>query len=512
MKLKTFFFACLLSCIAASAQDEVVYHVFQRSFFDSNNDGTGDLKGINQKLDYLQDLGVTTILLTPLYASDFYHNYFAYDFEKIDPEYGNMSDYAALVREAHKRNMKIYQDVEMQYVAGEHPWFKDSFGNPKSKYSNYLVYLDTENKQPWWFWNFPEFTMYTGEKRKIITVNMAAQAVKDYTFKVLKFWVDPDKNGKFDDGVDGFRLDHMMDNLDSANRLTNLFADFWTPMLSNLRKINPNLKIVAEQANWGNFGHDYLTKGNVDYVFAFRLKFAINSFDKKQIEKAADSTFHFNPSGKNQFVFLENHDTKRFASEKDMTVEKEKAAIGIQLLIGGIPSIYYGQEIGMKGEQKQMGITDGNDIPVREAFDWYASGEGTGMANWYKNTGPWWDQRNQKPNDGISLEEETKNDQSLFHFYKELLALRKHHPGLQTGDYAAAANNNDSVFSFLRTNGNEKYLVLVNLSAQSQNAAVNIGNEKAKILHLYGNAEFKANKGIVEAALFPYSVLVFKIN
>ncbi len=500
----------LIGSSQAFAQEEVFYHVFQRSFFDSNNDGNGDLVGINERLDYLQDLGVTTILLTPLYVSDFYHNYFANDFENIDPSYGTMSEYIALVKEVHRRKMKIYQDVEMQYVSGKHPWFTDSYQNPKSEYGKYLVYSDVENKKPVWFLNVPEFTTYDNAKHQIIVVNMNSQQVKEYTLNLLKFWADPNKDGKFDDGVDGFRLDHMMDDLDNAKILDNLFQDFWTPLLNNLKKVNPKLKIVAEQADWGSVGHDYFEKAAVDYVFAFRLKFAINSFNKKEIETAADSTFNYNPADKNQLIFLENHDTKRFASEKDMTLAKLKAAAGIQLLIGGIPSLYYGQEIGMKGEQKQFGMTDGNDIPVREAFDWYASGEGTGIAQWYKNTGKWWDDRTEKPNDHISLEEQKSDENSLFNFYRDLLSLRKMHPALINGIYKIAENENPQVLSFFRTGNREKFVVVVNLSDLHQQFSLkNLGTEAQSV---YGNADIAIKNKIFSSRLSPFQVAVFKVD
>ena len=500
----------LFVSLATSAQDEVFYHVFQRSFFDSNDDGHGDLKGINLKLDYLQELGINTILLTPLYASDFYHNYFAYDFEKIDPKYGSMDDYQMLVREVHRRGMKIYQDVEMQYVAGNHPWFTDSYNNPKSKYAKYPYYFDAENKQPWWFWGITDFTMYNGEHKQIITVNLNNPEVKEYTLNVLKFWVDPNKDGKFDDGVDGFRLDHMMDNLDSANKLTNLFEGFWTPLLKNLKSVNPKLKIVAEQANWFAWPNEYFSKGNVDYTFAFKLKYAIGTFKKDLIEKYADSTFTLTPKGKNQLVFIENHDTSRFASEKGMTGMKSQAAVAIQLLIGGLPSLYYGQEIGMKGEQRHMGNTDGNDIPIREAFDWYASGEGKGMANWYKDTGEWWTKRNQQPNDGISLEEEKKDPNSLWNFYREILKIRKMHPALQVGKYQPATNANASVFSFFRVSGKEKYLIAVNLSENIQQFTFPLAGKK--FVPLYGRADYETGKRNLEAAIGSYETVIFKVE
>src|SRR3569623_2148032 len=134
MRTKLILLLCLLASMSVTAQkkkktepaeplpvkDEIIYHIIQRCFYDSNGDKHGDLKVIIQKLDYLQDLGVTAILLTPLYDSPFYHNYFAIDFKKIDPWYGTMQNYLALVKDLHSRGMKIYMDMETQYVTEDH--------------------------------------------------------------------------------------------------------------------------------------------------------------------------------------------------------------------------------------------------------------------------------------------------------------------------------------------------------------------------------------------------------
>jgi glycosidase len=125
---------------SATNKGEIIYHVCQRSFYDSNGDLNGDLNGLRQKLDYLQDLGITSILLLPLYEADCYHNYFANDFEKIDPEFGTMEDYIELVKDIHKRGMKIYVDMETQYVTSKHLWWKDAVGNLNSKYSDYIFF------------------------------------------------------------------------------------------------------------------------------------------------------------------------------------------------------------------------------------------------------------------------------------------------------------------------------------------------------------------------------------
>src|SRR5258705_10680390 len=111
---------------SSATKNEVVYHVFVRSFYDSNGDGIGDLNGLGMKLDYLEELGITSILLLPIYQSDYYHNYFAGDFYAIDPEYGTMADYLRLVKEIHRRGMKLYLDKEKQYVTDDHPLVEES--------------------------------------------------------------------------------------------------------------------------------------------------------------------------------------------------------------------------------------------------------------------------------------------------------------------------------------------------------------------------------------------------
>ncbi|MFP9113470.1 alpha-amylase family glycosyl hydrolase [Flavobacterium sp. RHBU_3] len=496
--------------IAQRQQQEVIYHVFQRSFFDSNADGKGDLEGIRQKLDYLQKTGVTSILLTPLYTSDFYHSYFAEDFEHIDPAYGSLKEYRTLVQEVHRRAMKIYQDVEMQYVTADHPWFKESYKNPASKYSPYIFYLDKKNEKPWYFMGVPEFTTYDNQKQQLVVVNMKSQQVKDYTLKMLKYWADPDGDGNFNDGVDGFRLDHAMDNLDNAGRLTNLFKDFWAPILASLRKQNPKLIFVAEQANWASYGYEYLNKATVDRVFAFRLWAAVSKFDKNEIIKAADSTFNYLPKGKEQVVFIENHDTKRFATTVGGNISKEKVGAALNVLLGGVTAIYYGQEIGMQGEQGK-GATDGNDIPLREAFDWYKSSEGAGVANWYKNTGSWWDNRNAKPDDGISVEEQQADPNSLYNYYKELLRIRRMEEAFSDTKFTNVPNANPNVLTFIKKGSRRPVLVMINLGGNEE--AVTIDDPKLNLsaTKVILGDDFKFPMGGTTVIIKPYGVQAWRL-
>ncbi len=521
MKIKIFTVLAGLLCMLLSApaicrphdknssNDEIIYHIFQRSFFDSNGDNHGDLNGIRQKLDYLQELGVTSVLCTPLYESIYYHNYFAIDFQKIDPRYGTLQDYLALIKELHKRGMKFYMDMETQYVTEDSKWWKEAFGNPKSDYSDYIMWDDKENKKPSTIvYNLTELKGYDGVTHKITTANLNSEKSKEYNYQLFSYWLDPNKDGKFDDGVDGFRLDHMMDNLDNKGTLPHLFDTFWNPLLSKLRAINPKIKIVAEQADWFSLGYNYLEKGGVDRVFGLRLAFAIRLFRKDLLMNNADSTLAMLPPGKQQVVFIENHDVPRFASEVKSNMAKLKAGCALNLLIGGIPSIYYGQELGMTGVTAKFGGTDANEIPERQAFDWYASAQGKGMAYWYKQTGEHKDQFNDtKPNDGISLEEERKDPNSLFNYYKAMIRLRKSSSAITRGAYKTLINNNDQVFSFIRRDGSKAVIIVVNLSDKAQTASVDaavVAGKKAG--SFIGTGEAKVADGKMSVDLGAYEV------
>lgn len=485
---------------------EVIYHVCQRSFYDSNGDLNGDLKGLRQKLDYLQNLGITSLMLLPLYDADCYHNYFANDFEKIDPEFGTMQDFIDLVKDVHKRGMKIYIDMETQYVASEHIWWKEAVGNLDSKYSDYILFEDAEHKIPaTMIFDLRELKSYDGKVIKVTTVNLKSKKVLDYNIKLFSSFLDPNKDDKFDDGVDGFRLDHAMDHLDGKPTLTNLFTTFWKPLIDEIKKVNPKIKIVAEQADWNDYGFDYFEKATVDRMFGFGLKQAILSFNKQQLINKADTLLCKTPKGKEQLIFIENHDLDRFASiEKN--IEKQKVAAALMLLIGGVPSIYYGQEIGMQGKVYSYGNTDGNDIGRREAFDWYKSGEGKGMAFWYKNTGDWWTKSNLKPNDGISLEEQMLDSNSLYNFYKKIIKLKQSNPALANGSYENVENNNNNVFSFYRKDKLNTVLIAVNLS--NENQMINFNEDYKTKINLLDNTK-KPQKNV---EFKPYEFIVWKVK
>lgn len=448
----------------AQLEDEAFYQIFTRSMRDSNGDGEGDLKGIEQSLPYLQRLGITSILLTPLYPSDFYHNYFASSFEGVDPKFGTMGDFRNLLAAIHRRRMKLYLDEEFQYVAYDHPWFKSAFGNPSSPDSDLLIFNGPNNTKPeagpFGITIAPRFP---GAETGITTVNMKSPRFRAWATNYLLRWVDPNGDGDFKDGVDGFRLDHMMDDLDNKHILTNLFDSFWKPVFTKLRATNPKLHFIAEQWDWGD-GGDFLRRGGVDAAFAFPLVTAIRSFDKAKIVAAINRLEQAIPPGKTELVFVENHDMQRIASDPGISPEKLRTAATLVTLIKGTPLIYYGQELGMRGAPRPEYQSDEKDIGDREAFEWSSRTEAPGQANWYRSSKSYWTRRFARDDDGVSVAEEDGDPHSLLNLYRKLLALRHAHRAI-TGGEQRLLDSPKNILAIERFSGRERLLIIANLSA-----------------------------------------------
>ena len=501
----------------ASGNAEIIYHVFQRSFYDSNGDKHGDLNGLREKLDYMQHLGVTSILLTPLYQSVYYHNYFTEDFETIDPRYGTKLDYFNLVDDIHARGMKLYIDMEIQYITEDHEWYKDSFGKPSSKYSDHILYYDTDNKVPSTIiFDTNGLLGYDNVYKHITTVNLLNKDVQEYMRKLFVQWIDPEGNGSFKHGADGFRLDHMMDKLDNKPQLNNLFAAFWKPLITALKQINPALIFIAEQTDWGSYGLDYINGVNADRVFAFPLREAILTFSKEMITATAEKSFQLTGNLLQQIVFIENHDTHRFATMVNNDAGKLRVGASINLLLGGTPAVYYGQEIGMQGGGGfgKYGNSDGNDIPRREAFKWHKQVNGKGMALWYENSGPWWNDSLLRNADGVSVEEQLGDEKSLWHYYKELIWLRKQHSVLSNGIYKTLKNDSANVLSFLRIENDVIIMIAVNLGPNKETVFIQmeefLKKRKRTFKLLFGNMNVKSVSHGYYVEALPYATCVWE--
>ncbi len=494
-----------------AATDEVFYQIFLRSFRDSDGDRVGDLRGIEQSLGYLKRLGITSILITPICPSPFYHNYFCTSFETVEPAYGGEGAWRSLVRAVHARGMKLYLDVEDQYVAEGHPWWAESQGNPASKYSRYLIYHGPGNTQPATaVFEITGAPAYDGRQVGITTVNLPEPAVREYFQRLFLGFVDPSGDGRLDEGVDGFRLDHMMDDLDGKPELKSLFADFWAPIFARLRAANPRVRFIAEQGDWG-WGDDWLTRGGADLVFAFPLQRAIATLNRDSIAAAIEGTRARTPAGKGQLVFIENHDVMRFASRVGGDPRKERIGAALAILLEGTPLIYYGQEIGMKGKQATSWGWGWNDIPVREAFRWTAREEDPGSAIWYQGSGAWWTDRFNRDGDGVSVAQEQDDPGSLLSFYRRLLALRRAHPELREGDERVLAADRPDVLAVLRSTPTRASVLLVNLGDRPRVVTLDPGQlppslARRPLTDLLSGAALPSTGGRLSIALEPFGL------
>ena len=450
----------------AGLDDEVFYQIFTRSMRDSNGDRQGDLKGIEQSLPYLHRLGVTSILLTPIQHSPFYHNYFPDRPGGIDPAYGTMADFRSLARAVHALGMKLYLDEEFQYVTYDHPWFKSALGNPASPYSGLFFFHGPNNTKPESaVFGITVVPAFPGIDVGITTVNMIAPQFKKWAANYLLRWIDPNGDGNFSDGVDGFRLDHMMDDLDNKHIDTNLFDGFWKPIFARLKQTNPKLQFIAEQWDWG-YGGDYLRRAGVNAVFDFPLAGAIRTFDKAKIVDAIQKTAGAIQPAKHELIFIENHDMPRTASDPGMTLEKLRTAATLSIALQGTPLIYYGQELGMRGKARDEYKSDEKDIGNREAFKWSARTEAPGQANWYKGPKTYWTQRFAKDDDGISVAEENGDPSSLLNHYRRLLKIRTANPPLRSGDQRILQSAG-GILAIERSSRGEHLLIVANLSDHS---------------------------------------------
>lgn len=463
MKILLIITVCLLCITTSFAQREVLYNVDLAKFADSDGDGHGDLKGLRQKLNDLQYLGITTLVISPVYESDAYGAAIG-ELEKINPKYGNFKEYRDLIQEVHNRKMKLYQTINLQYVNSANLWFKDSFKNIKSVYSDYVYYTDSKNEKP-----------VNGTEATVV-VNLKNAKVADYYKKALKYWTDPDGNGVFYDGADGFVFKAVQDKVDATGKNANLFKEFWEPLSVHLKKINPGVQIITDAIETKSFRYSLYTKAGADGVPAQKLQEAITALDKSKIIIAADSTFNALPAGKYPILELEDASIGRLASLPKIDAGKLKVLAGLNLLIGGIPSVYYGQELGTTGYDQ------------------------------YTQTG------------APSLAAQQKDKNSLWNYYKELIKI-KAHPALAVGAYKDIHNSNNAVVSFLRiqtdakTGVQNKVFVMINLSAKEQFVTVDRDKELSfSKLKLYsGTPNITFQKGGNSLNMTPYSVQVWTL-
>ena len=447
-------------------QERVFYEIFIRSFQDSDGDGIGDIQGIINRLDYLNDgdratshdLGITGIWLMPPFEARSYHGYDVTDYLTVDADYGSADDMRHLVAEARQRGIAIIVDMVINHTSSWHPWFMASrTGQPD--FADWYIWVD---EHPGYAgpWGAPAWHEAGGRHYYGVfwdgmpDLNLESEAVTEALYDAAAFWLE-------DIGVDGFRLDaikHLIELGESQENRPESRA-WLADYEAHLENIKPHNLTVGEVYGGPAFiVARYVNEGAIDMGFDFNLAdkmiSAAQRGNKRDIARAHQIATREYPS--NQFAtFLSNHDQDRLANRLRFDVGKNKVAASLLLTGPGLPFLYYGEEIGMLGAKP--------DEHLRAPMHWDASRFGgftAGAAAWQPLQG---DDRIGE----INVAAQSAHPDSLLSHYRRLIHLRNSHAALSQGDFAPIDSQPRQVYAFLRRHEEQTLLVIINLSGDA---------------------------------------------
>ncbi len=489
------------------AYNGVMYEIFVRSFYDSDNDGIGDIQGIIEKLDYLNDgdpetgddLGIKSIWLMPVFESPSYHCYDVSDYYKIESDYGTNEDFQELLREAHKRGIKIITDLVLNHCSSQHEYFKDAFANSQSRFDNWFYFTNSSNTRAH-NWQF----RHRDKDRNMLEPYMPAwnvnnPEVREYLYEMAKYWIDPDRDGNFTDGVDGFRCDYVKGPP----------HEFWKMFRQEVKSVNPDVLLLAE--NWEGLGSIAQSFDNefdmaFDFPFQGSLVASITSASAMDFRTILLEQERILPDNALMNRFFNNHDMNRIFTRMD----EDQAKLGLALLltVPQMPMLYYGDEIGMKGQK------DPYDEGIRRPMEWCRNNDCKGMTNWY----PVWDN---EP-DGISVEEETDDPGSILSFVRNLIRLRSDYPVIETGEiqFVPLYTTNEMKeykrgVAYLVGNDQEGVLVIANLHREEQELKIDFADLPVfdQVTQLVGERELFNSSDLEYISTFtPRSIKIYRLG
>ncbi len=547
-------------------KDAVFYQIYPRSFCDSNGDGIGDLQGIISKLDYLVDLGVTAVWLSPIYASPNDDNgYDISDYRDINPEFGTLDDFKEMIAEMHKRGIKLVMDLVVNHTSDEHKWFEESRKSKDNPYRDYYIWRKgrgADGKKPPNNWT----SRFTGSAWKYDSVtdewflhlfsakqpdlNWDNPKVRQEVIDISNYWLEM--------GVDGFRCDVI----------TYVSKNKGLPM----GKFNP-VTCGDEHFVLGEHFHEYMQQLNKESWSKYDTMIVgecigVNMTDVEPVVKEEraelDSAITFElmesdmfmgviPMGMNlkrfkrvqsgwqnlprdcwNTLYYENHDQPRSVSRygaKGTLYRKELAkmlAVSLHML-RGTPYVYQGQELGMgniKLEEEEYKDIASIQVfqMVRKIFrpalpiaKWVMKRRARDHARtpmqWNATkgagftSGKAWMKINPEFST-INAEAEAKNPNSVLSFYKQLIAFRKGNAIIRDGEYKEYSPNNKSIFAYERSLGNKRYIVICNFKNKSVNFnAIEMGARGGElVISNYATAPKVCTDGLT---LNPYEARVY---
>ena len=512
-------------------KDAIIYEVHVKAFFDSNDDGIGDFKGLTAKLDYLQDLGVNTLWLLPFYPSPFKdEGYDISDYRNVHPEYGARADIRNFIRESHKRGMKIITELVINHTSDQHPWFQAARrAPPGSKKRDFYVWSDTDEKfadtriiftdseKSNWAWDEVAGAYYW---HRFFShqpdLNHNNPEVVKAVIHIIRFWLDL--------GVDGLRLDAIpylcvKEGTDNEN-LQETHAVI-KQMRSAVDTGYQNRVLLAEANQWPEDVREYFGDGDechMAYHFPLmpRIFMAVAQEERHPIVEILQQTPEI-PDNCQWAIFLRNHDelTLEMVTKKERDYMYEMYAVdprmrvnvGIRrrlaplmendrnkielvnfllMTLPGSPIIYYGDEIGM-GDNIYLGDRDSVRTPMQWSPDRNAGFSKVDPQRLYLPP-------NMDPSYGyeaLNVEAQARNPSSLLHWMKRVIAVRKNYKAFGRGKIKFLEPGNRKILAYVVEWENEALLCVVNLSRSSQPVELDLSNFIDRVpVELLGHTAF----------------------
>ena len=511
-------------------QHAIIYQVHVRAFFDSNADGIGDFAGLAQKLDYLQHLGVTAIWLMPFFPSPLRDDgYDIADYRSVHRSYGTLDDFRTFLNAAHERGIRIIVEFVLNHTSDQHEWFKESRSSRDNPRRNWyvwsdtdtpyrdtrIIFLDTENSN--WAWD-PVSKAYYWHRffSHQPDLNYDNPAVREEMWRVMKFWLDI--------GVDGFRLDAVpylveregtnCENLPETHEVIR-------ELRARLDAEYPGRMLLAEANQWPADLRPYFGEGD-EFHMAFhfplmpRMFMGLKLEDRKPIVEILQQTPVI-PSGCQWCLFLRNHDEltlemvtdierdymyDAYARDKTMRLnlgirrrlapllDNDRKRIelmnGMLMSLPGTPIIYYGDEIGM-GDNVFLGDRNGVRTPMQWSGGWNAGFSTADPESLYSPLllNPVFGYQ------AINVLSQQRSEHSLLSWMRRLIAVRKSAPVFGAGTIEFLHPSNHRVLAYVRQLGNEKVLVVNNLSSAAQAVELDLRAYKGYLLiEMFGRNVF----------------------
>lgn len=553
-------------------KEGVVYQIYPRSFMDSNGDGIGDLRGILSKLDYLKQLGIDVIWLSPVYKSPNDDNgYDISDYQDIMDEFGTMQDWEEVLAECHNRGIRLIMDLVVNHTSDEHLWFIESRSSKDNPYRDYYIWRPGQNgREPnnWESifrgsaWQYDETTgeyyLHLFSKRQP-DLNWENPKVREEIYRMMTWWLDK--------GIDGFRVDAIthIKKQPGFPDLPNPEGKRYVPSFPyhlNQPGIHDYLQEMKEQTL---SGYDIMTVGETPGVSPedaalyveeetgeFNMLF---QFEHMEVDAGPGGKFDVRPwnlvelkqvmskwqkglEGKGwNSLYFENHDqprsVSRFGNDGEYRVESAKMLATCLHMMQGTPYIYQGQEIGMTNvqfasvdEYKDVEILnlyreaqiDGKDLNelmqaiwakgrdnARTPMQWDAT-ENAGFT-----AGKPWIQIN--PNyRKINVKKALADPDSIFYYYQKLIRLRKENPIVVYGTYDLILEDNEQIYAYTRTLGNEQLLVILNFSTDNPSFALPEEIQYTTKELLISNYQADAGEELQTLPLKPYEARVYRLS